>query len=295
MVYVNNLSHFLMGAPSTMMTTAATLSLLMSCANTAIANTPWVMEAESSSLYYSFVSEAFDEKYLGEEDATSIADIEQTTHWIHYFYGLNERLTLSVQTGYTQSEWDGSDYEYSGRADSRLGATYEWMNQFVDERAWTVSLYGALTLAGTYERGAPGRPHAPGDGADGVEAALLAGRQISETISTQATFGLRLRGDDVPDEIYYGGAFHFSLSSQLTGSLAFDAIRALDGSDIPNHGGEFHKTHEDRATLDAVLSYNLAGFTLIGGYAQVIDISGIAETRNTGKSEILHFSIGYHY
>ncbi len=259
------------------------------------ATTPWVMEEGASSIYISHVAESFDEKYLGSEGATPIPEIEQSTSWINYYYGLTSKTTLGVQLGYTSSEWEGSDYRYHGLADTKLSATYELKNQFMDETPWTISLWSALTIAGTYERGAGGRPHAPGDEANGFEGALLAGRQLSERLSTNTSFGYRFRADDVPDEIFYSAALHYTIVPQFTTSILLDAINAIDGDDIndPSFAGEFFKTEEDRAILDLIFSYRVGGVTLVGGYGRVIDVSGIAETRNTGKSDILHFSFGY--
>ena len=265
-------------------------------ASLAHAASPWVMEAGTSSFYTTYIMESFDEVYLGEEAASPIAVTEQSTVWLHFYHGLTDKTTVAVQMGHTASKWAASSFEYSGLADTKFSLVHELQNQYLDDKSWTVSILTGLTLGGTYERGARGRPHAPGDDTHGLEFALLGGRQLNEKFSAQLALGYRGRAD-APNEVFYSAALHVALGAEFSSSIVLDGINALDGEDINGAGfaGDFFRTEEDRTILDWTVSFSRNRFVAIAGYGKVVDISGIAEARNTGDSGIVHISAGFHF
>ncbi|PCJ15623.1 MAG: hypothetical protein COB04_12900 [Gammaproteobacteria bacterium] len=259
------------------------------------ANSPWGAEVGTYQLSYSRVHDSFDQKFLGTEDATDIAEISQSTDWINFATGLTDTISLAVQMGYTSSEWDMNDITYHGLADSVVAVQWEQINQFAHDRLATVAWRMAAVIAGNYQRSSGGRPHGPGDKANGFDSSVLMGRFVTDQFSAQGEFGYRLRLNDVPDEVFFNLGMNFSVTQHWGASLNWATKVAVEGGDINDSDfkGEFHKTREDRSTIDANVGLNINGISGALGVARQIDVGGIGGARNTGKSTVVHLSMGY--
>ncbi len=258
------------------------------------AESPWLYQEGFSTISYSFVTESFDEKFIGTNDADPIDDITQITHWLNYTTGLTDNLTFSFLTGYTETEQDGNENgNFFGRADTLISAKWGLQSDYLDEIFSTSSVRGGITIAGSYDRGEMGRPHAPGDKADGLELFFQAARFITDRFELQTELGYRLRLDDVPDELVYGLTGVYSLNTEWSFSLEWKAQLGLGGTDIgdPDFENKFHETREDRSTFNLNASYTYQNIMAMLGYARVIELDTIAEARNTGESEIMYLML----
>jgi len=272
-----------------------TCLLLALPASTVSANSPWGYEEGVTSVSYSYVSESFDEIYKGTQSGIYFPEVNLTTHWFYYGTGLSDTLTLSVQTGYVESENVGNPenpYVYTGLADTLISVKKEVINQYMDDAFATIAYRIGVTVAGNYGRFT--LPHAPGDGANGVEVSGLMGRFATSKLSLQAEFGFRLRLNDTPDEIFYSVGANYYLLPELSFTVNLMANSPSSGTDITDSDfkKEFYETKEVRSMLDVSVAYNVEAINLSLGYATVIDA---LETRNTAASKVLHFSLSYTY
>lgn len=257
------------------------------CSFCAIAETPWTLERGQYSITTTQVNEHFTDKWLGKEKSY-IPEISQKTLWLSGSYGITDRLQISAITGHTSSEWEASDYDYSGRADSSIGLKYRALNQYEDD-AVTLAFHIAATIAGSYERAAGGRPHSPGDKADSIELIIPFSRSFSHFVLL-AELGYRARSDDVPDEMLA------SVGSGLTlGPIYLQALyrsensrSGLDIAQAPFTPDRFHETEEDRTLFDfSITGTFLRNWSVYGGHANVLT------GRNTGDSSIYYLGLSY--
>lgn len=251
------------------------------------AQSPWVLEQGQQSYSFIYVAESFTEKWLGDV-SSPIAEISQQTAWVNIAYGLTDNLQLSLNTGYTQSEFDASAMDFSGRADSRLGLKYMFMDEF-QGKSLSASVEAAAIVRGSYERSSAGNPHSPGDRANGFELSAPVAKFFGSVL-VSGQLGYRFRSDDVPDQIFYSAAVGTNIKPvflQLR-YLAEDSRDGLDVGQPPFTPNDFHLTEEDREVLE------LGAYVDVG--RNVMLYFGIAEVlygRNTGDSSIFYLGVNF--
>ena len=116
--------------------------------------------------------------------------------------------------GPSETEPDNSPPPASdGRTDFTLGLTWRVVDEDISEAGLpTVAVRVAAVLGGSYD---VGLPTAIGDGADGVDAALIVGRIFAQRIGVSGELGFRNRNDDVPDATFLNLTGYFLLSPRL--------------------------------------------------------------------------------
>ncbi len=253
----------------------------------AFAEPPWTLEEGQYNVSMSQVNESFTDKWLGTVKS-EIPEISQQTTWLSGSYGIADNLQINVITGRTSSDFDGSTFEYSGRADSSIGIKYRAFDQYQGSPL-TLSIHVGATIAGTYERSAGGRPHSPGDKADSVELIIPLSRSFGRYFLL-SEIGYRARTDDVPNEKLFslGGGVNIG-PAYLQGLYRIeDSIGGLDIAQAPFTPDRFHETEEDRTLFDFSLSYTfLHVWTVYLGYANVLT------GKNTGDSDIQYLGLSY--
>ena len=256
----------------------------------AAAEGPWVNSPDESSLGVSYVEERYDQIWMGTTKADHPSTVQRNL-WLNYDRGISDRLMFSGQLGYTEAEFDsaGSDTN-RGLADTYAALKYQFRDEFSDTSPLSMSGRVGVIIKGSYDRATPGNPHAPGDKANGLDAALQIGRFVSSNLALYTELGYRVLTNDVPDEIYYNLGFNNMLTQQLTLYGQYAGKNSRDGLDIggPGFGGEpdLHKVDEERQWAELGLNVQLAERGNISiGYASVID------GKNTSDSNIWY--LGY--
>jgi len=267
--------------------------LFMGCMLSALdaaAEGPWVNSPDESTLGISYVEERYDQIWKG----TLKIDHPETVQkdlWLNYDRGINERLMFSTQLGYTEAEFDGAgSVKNSGLADTHLALKYQFRNEFSDASLLSMSGRVGAIIKGSYDRATPGNPHAPGDKANGLEAALQVGKFVSSNLALYTELGYRILSSDVPDEVYFNLGFNGQLAPKLALYGQYAGHNSRDGLDIggPGFSGEpdLHKVDEEREWVELGLNVPVAGSgSLSIGYASVID------GKNTSDSTVWY--IGY--
>ena len=258
----------------------------------AAAEGPWVYEAGVSTVGAGYVHDSYDEIWMGKKKV-SFDKITQQTLWLYYDRGLNDKLMLSIQTGYTQSKNDNPlSSTDEGLADSTLSLKYQWLNEFVDRTPLSVSSRIGLIVEGTYDRADALNPQAPGDKASGIEASLQLGKFISNNVALFGDLGYRFLDQPVPDELFYSIGANTEITDRFSVSLQYAGKMSQDGLDIGGSGfkgnQDLHKVKEERNWLEFGASLAVGTRSNISaGVASVLD------GRNTGDSSI--WSLNYSY
>ena len=256
----------------------------------AAAEGPWIYSPDESSVGVSYVEERYDQIWKGTVKFDHPETVQKNL-WLNYDRGISDRLMFSGQLGYTEAEFsDANADKNSGLADTHLALKYQFRNEFSDASSLSMSGRVGAIIKGSYDRATPGNPHAPGDKANGLDAALQMGKFVSSNLALFAEFGYRVLSDDVPDEIYYNLGFNDQLTQLLTLYGQYAGKNSRDGLDIggPGFGGEpdLHKVDEEREWVELGLNIQVAGDRSLSiGYASVID------GKNTSDSTIWY--LGY--
>lgn len=254
--------------------------------SSALAQGPWVLEEAQHAIFLTWVSESYDHKWLGLE-RSGIDEISQQTYWLQYRYGISNNLEVSVTSGYTESEKDNTDKVFHGRADSRIGAKYQLLDEYGDDNI-SLSIESTLIFMGDYDRSTPGNPHSPGDKGNGVEVALPFAKMVGPVV-IYGDIGYRWRRDDVPHDIFYSIAIGGGITNSLSLSIEYSVVDGRNGHDIGDdtHTGYiFHESEEDRDIVETNISWSVSQqSSLFFGYADVIG------GRNTGDSDIYYLGL----
>ncbi|ARU54182.1 hypothetical protein OLMES_0073 [Oleiphilus messinensis] len=269
-----------------------TISLLWVAPNLALANgSPWLPAPDSVSIALETVYQSGDEFYLGANKIELGGDLDQITYWLKLGYGLSENLALDARIGYSETDFEGSPTEESDIADSNIGVTWRFVDEFVASTpAPSLAFRIGATIAGDYDTGAI---DSLGDGASGVEASFLAGRILNDYLAISTELGYRIRESDVPDEFFYGLNTYFIITPQWNFSLGYQAIEADGDLDIgtPEFTAEkFNQVDEDTATVTLGISFNpTQQLNLNTTFSQIVD------GRNTLESKVASLSVGYSF
>ncbi len=253
------------------------------------AATTWLLEEGEYSLSTSYVDQAFSGFWKGDEKVP-FEEIAQTTASIGASYGLSDSIQLSLMTGYTSSKKaDVPEFDYTGRADSKLSIKYALSNEYTGSPI-TTAINLDLIIKGNYGRGSPGLPHSPGDEANGVALSLPMSR-IFNRLNVVGEIGYRARFDDVPDDIFYNLGIGMMLGQRVYFQGRYLVNDAKEGLNIGADNftqNEFHKTEEDYELIEITLSIPFADrYTVFFGLADVL--SG----KNTGDSDIMFLGLSY--
>jgi len=265
----------------------------------AMAEGPWVLDEDYTDISTSYISDTINAVWeMGDIKTDPHPKISQQNIWLVYSYGYSERTTVSASVGYTQSQYalsTSSSDDFSGLSDSKFSLKYQLTNEFWSDQLVTVSTKFSLLVRGTYDRASAGRPHAPGDKANGFDASIQAGKFISDSFATYFEVGARRLYNDVPNEYYYNTGFHYSMTPKLSLSGLYAGKKSTSGTDLndPTTGftlDGFHKLREERTWVEVSGNFLLDEISSISlGFSLVID------GKNTGQSEVIYLSYSYSY
>jgi len=249
------------------------------------AGNPWLMSPGVTTIQLSYVTQSADELYSGGTKAPLPDDLNQTTTWVDFAYGLADNMAIDARLGYSNFEFSPRQDE-SGATDALLGLTWRLRDELIHDAGPSVALRMGVTLAGDYTAG---EINSIGDGASGAEVSLIVGKIITPTLSIAADAGYRYRDSDVDDELFASIRGFYSLTNQLHTSVGYSVVRANGDLDIndPEFRMNFTELAEDADILEFSVAYQFARRYQVGlNYGQVVD------GRNTGLNEIAGISLG---
>lgn len=259
--------------------------------NVAFAGGPWMYSEGEGAAGVAMVQELFDRAWVNGSASFDPPKVHQENLWLWGQYGYSDKIMLTGLVGYTQSSLYNSTYEYSGMADSRFGLQYQFLNEW-ENGPITANLTSALILKGSYERAGAGRPHSPGDKANGLEIGAQLGRFLSSNINVWSDLGYRAMLDDVPDEWFFGLGSSLYINS-FNFDVAWKTKRSTSGLDIKGTGFNptlFHETREEREWLE----WN-AGYTFAEQFSVGLTYGKVLTGSNTGDAKIYSLALGYSF
>ncbi len=248
------------------------------------AGNPWLISPGATSIQLSYVTQSADELYAGGTKNPLPDDLDQTTAWVGFAYGLADNMAIDARLGYSNFEFSPQQDE-SGTTDVLLGLTWRLRDEFIHDAGPSVALRMGVTRAGNYTAG---KINSIGDGASGAEISLIVGKVITPKLSIAADAGYRYRDSGVDNELFSSVRGFYSVTNQLHTSVGYSVVRANGNLDIndPEFVGNFTELAEDADIVELGVAYQFVrGYQVGFGYGQVVD------GRNTGLNEIASISL----
>lgn len=266
----------------------------------------WLPAPSSGNVSVSYTFQTADEYYrkIGPADRRGPSskrklpeDLIQHTVWLDASYGLLDEVALDVRLGLADSDFwrkhgaSGGKNGYTGLADTSLGVTYRLLDETISESALTPSLAlraGGI-IAGDYETG---YVNALGDGGNGFELSMLAGKFLADRFAVSGEFGYRNRDNDIPDDLFLRLSGGVLLWNRVGLSVNYERIDTpWTDFDIADPGftpDRFPEVAEEVQVIGAGVNVTVLDRVNLGfAYATVVD------GRNTADSDVFSVSLGY--
>jgi hypothetical protein len=250
---------------------------------------PWLGAAGSGEVSAAYVSQSADRFYAGDTELSLPVDLELQTLFIGVSYAINDRLTIDAQFGYGESDFAVDPAlsprgGLSGITDSKIGLRYSLYS--ADGAAVTVR--AAAILDGDYDTGAI---TAIGDGGNGLELALLAGKSFDSGFAITGEAGYRSRDNDVPDEWFGTVTGSYAFNDVFGGYLGYQLVRS-DG-DLNVGGPGFTPARFPEVDEDYDLAYGGLSFNFSDSWSAGIGYGTKLDGRNTAKSDFWNVTAVY--
>jgi hypothetical protein len=245
---------------------------------------PWLPVPGSTQLSIGYIDQTGDELKAGTEKMMLPTEIKQETYSISLQHGVNDSFAVDAKLNYASSSFGASDD--SGRGDSVIGLNWLLIDEFERAGAPTVTLRTAAIIAGDYDTG---KIDALGDGANGIELSLRAGKFLTPKLMVAGELGYRNRSDSVPDDLFVDVNVGYSVASFATLSAGYSATRSRGDLDIGDAGfspDRFPEVREDRDLAKVGAAFAVAPHTALNvNYGEVV--SG----RNTTLASVWGVSV----
>ncbi len=256
------------------------------------AASPWLLAPGSGEVAANYLYQETDELFVGQDEMSLPADLEQSSYILSLRYGLADSWAADFSAGYAESDFImdpmlSPSAKENGIIDTRVGLTWRLVDEVEHAAAPSVAVRLGAILEGDYD---VGRLNAIGDGASGVELSGVLGKRFGAA-ALSAELGYRERDQEVPSDAWLELAAHYSITHRVGVRAAYLNNDSDGDLDIGGPGftpARFPEVEEDYELWQLGVDIGLGdrfGVALTGGRK----IDG----RNTAKSDVWGLSVGY--
>jgi hypothetical protein len=257
--------------------------------------TPWLPIPQQLLLGVSATEQSGDEAWIGTMRLPALAitggggtKFRRTATVLRANYGLSDALAIDASIGAGKVSAGAADRD-SGWLDSSVGLSWRLLDEFERPGLPTVTVRGAAIIAGGYDGG---RLASLGDGENGVELALLLGKQLGSALSLWASAGVQERAGAVPTARFFEVGARYRLGQAWSVSLGYSDKRYRGDLDIGGPGftpARFQEVREERSLAKAGVSYAFAA-----NQGVALNFARVVDGRNTVRDDqIVNLSYTY--
>ena len=249
-------------------------------------DSPWLPIPGQASLSVNHTEQSGDNAYIGAMQLPLSAitgggasQYKRSTTTLRVDYGLSDSVSLDATVGYGKVKVGAADND-NGQSDSTLGLRWRVLDEFEDPALPTLTLRGAAIIKGSYQ-GA--RLASLGKGANGFEAAVVLGKQLTPTFALWAEVGAQKRSGDVPRATFVelGGRYRFA--PKWSASLGYSDKKYGGNLDIGGAGfspARFQQVREERGVVKLGI-----GWAIAGNQGLALNLAKTTSGRNTVKDD----------
>ncbi len=257
----------------------------------------WLPDPATGYVNVSYVFQTADEFYRVEQKRPTPAggeDLSQGTLWLNVNYAMSDSVALDAQAGWAKSDFvvinpgPAPDDSYSGFVDTTVGLTWRLVDEVISDAPSVAVRIGGI-LAGDYDTG---YINSLGDGGNGYEISVIAGKFLGDRVGLSGELGYRDRDSDIPSEVFANVSALWVLNDQVTLGLDYRQVNAESGLDIGGPGfspSRFPELEEDGQSLGLRLFWNMGSLGLNVFHARVQD------GRNTAASNVTGATVSYFF
>jgi hypothetical protein len=252
---------------------------------------PWLGAAGSGEVSAAYVSQSADRFYVGDTELDLPADLDLQTLSVGVSYAINDQLTIDGTFGYAESDFTAipvlsPQASLSGLTDSKIGLRYSLYN--ADGAA--VAVRGAVIIDGGYKTGSIA---AIGDGGNGLELALLAGKSFDSGFAISGEAGYRTRDNDIPDEWFGNATGSYAFNDVFGAYIGYQLVRTNSKLDIGAPG--FSPQRFPEVDEEYNLAYGGLNFDFSDNWGASLGYGKKFDGRNTAKSDFWNVAAVYSF
>ena len=249
-------------------------------------NSPWLPIPGQFSLGLNHTEQSGNDAYIGDMQLPlsaitggAASKYKRGTTTLRLDYGFSDSLAFDAAIGYAKVKVGAADSD-SGMTDSTLGLRWRVLDEYENPALPTLTLRGAAILKGSYD-GA--RLASVGKGANGLEAAVVLGKQILPVLALWAEVGVQKRSDNVPNATFYEFGARFRFAPKWSVNLGYGDKKFGGDLDIGGAGfspARFQEVREERGVVKLGLGYAFAG-----NQGVALNLAKTTSGRNTVKDD----------
>ena len=258
-------------------------------------NSPWLPIPGQISASIGYVTQKADEAYIGTTKLAVSAitggaatKYDRSSTKLRVDYGLTDSVALDAALSFGSTSVGGADKD-SGATDSVIGLRWRVLDEYEQPSMPTVTLRGAAIIKGSYQ-GA--RLAALGKAANGFEASIIVGKELTPAIAAYGELGLLSYSNNVPNATFYEIGTRIRVAPGWSTSVAYTNKKFAGDLDIGGPGftpARFQQVREERSLVK--LGVNFA-FAANQGVA--LSYAMVTNGRNTVKDNSI-LGISYTY
>ncbi len=249
-------------------------------------DSPWLPIPGQFSLSVSHTEQSGDAAYIGDQKLAVTAitggaasKFKRSTTSLRLGYGLTDAVSLDATLGFGKVKAGAADSD-SGMTDTVVGVNWRVLDEFEQPALPTLTLRGAAIIKGSYEGG---RLAALGNAQNGLEVAVLLGKQITPALALSAELGVQDRSGSVPNAVFYEIGARYRFAPKLSASLGYSDKKYGGSLDIGGPGfapSRFQEVRAKRSLAKLSVGYAIAGNQGVG-----LTLAKTLSGRNTVKDD----------
>lgn len=258
-------------------------------------NSPWLPIPGQASVTVGYVSQKANEAYIGDKKMAVSAitgggasSYDRTSTALRLDYGFTDAIAFDATLSNGRTSVGGADND-SGSTDSVLGLRWRVLDEYEQPSLPTVTLRGAVIVKGNYD-GA--RLASLGKAANGTEASIIVGKQLTSAFSAYGELGVQNYSDNVPNATFYELGARVRVAPQWSIGLAYANKRFGGDLDIGGAGfspARFQQVREERSLVKLGV-----GFAFAANQGIALNYANVTDGRNTVKDDRI-LGISYTY
>lgn len=240
---------------------------------------------------FSVTYTSFDQFWAGDSKQPGVpggGDIERLSYRAYLDYGLIDTITADLSIGYADVNSNLGDQ--NAFTDILLGLRW----QFLEETTSLPDVVFRLgaTLQGAYD---VGQLSAPGDGADGIDLSLKAGKTLTDWgLRAELSSGYSFKSEAVPDNYWYKITGSVPVGFGISLDAGYSYFEGVDGIDIGGPGfsglADLPKVEEEVNVVEAGIAWDSMHY----GYYRLA-YSAVVDGRNIGEEKTIGLSVSFKF
>jgi hypothetical protein len=194
-------------------------------------------------------------------------------------YGLSDSVALDATLGYGKVKVGAADND-SGQLDTTVGVNWRLLDEFARPGMPTVTLRGAAIFKGGYD-GA--RLAALGNAENGIELAVMVGKQVTPSLALWTELGVQDRSGAVPNATFFELGARLNLAPAWSVSLGYSDKKY--GGDLDIGGAGFAPSRFQEVRAERGVAKLGLGYALAGNQGLALNLAQTVSGRNTVKDD----------